>query len=215
MTYVRSRRGTLGIVAAAAVLAIAATVVLASMAAAHQSTAAGAGRGSSTPPSSVSGSLIAKVPAALQPGHVVGQSTLGQRIFADARHGFALADVGGAQYPAKTVNGVVWRIAGPPLHLDAAQAPLVVTQVGARGKRTFFAWGGAAGGPSVDVTTDGGAHWYRALLGDVVCAVTPTSGGHLMAFAQVAGSGSSATTWVYVSKDGGRTWKLSSSLGGD
>jgi len=36
-----------------------------------------------------------------------------------------------------------------------------------------------------------------------------------MAFAQVAGSVSSASTWVYVSKNGGKTWKLSTSLGGD
>lgn len=215
MPHVRSPRGRLGIVAAAAVLAITAAVVLASGAAARQTATRTAPHSISTPPATVGGTLIPKVPGALQPGHLVRPSTLGQRVFPDARHGFALADVGGAQYPALAVDGgILWRVAGPPLHEDAAQAPLVVTQVGAADKRTYFAWGGPAGGPSVDVTTDAGAHWYRALIGDVVCAVVPTSNGHLMAFAQSAGSGNSASTWVYVSKDGGKSWQYSTSLGG-
>ena len=105
---------------------------------------------------------------------------------------------------------------GPVLHLDAAQAPLVVLEVGAASQRTFFAWGGPDGGQVVDVTSDAGQHWYQAILGDIVMAVVSgPSDGQLVAFAQVAtnSSGSKATTWMYLSKDGGRVWHYSSSLG--
>ena len=103
-------------------------------------------------------------------------------------------------------------MAGPALHLDAAQAPLVVLQVGAANQRTFFAWGGPGGGQVVDVTRDAGKHWYQAILGDVVMAVVSGPNGQLVAFAQVAAtsSGSTAATWVYASKDGGRTWHYNS-----
>ena len=116
-----------------------------------------------------------------------------------------------------SMAGHSWRIDGPPLHVNAAQAPLVVGQVGAANQQTFFAWGGPGGGPSVDVTSDGGKHWYRALLGDLVMAVVsiPHSTGQLVAFAQVLPNGSkTATTWMFVSKDHGREWHYSSSLGG-
>jgi hypothetical protein len=166
-----------------------------------------------TPPATVAGTLIIRPTGTLKPGSLVKSADLGLRVFPNAKHGFALADVGQAQYPAATVDGgKIWRTDGPALHLNAAQAPLVVQEVGAANQRTFFAWGG---GQVVDVTSDAGKHWYRAILGDVVMAVVSPANGQLVAFAQTAtGSGSTAVTWVYVSKDGGRQWHYSDSLGG-
>jgi hypothetical protein len=138
----------------------------------------------------------------------VGSRTLGVRVFPNARHGFALANVNDGQYPAATASGgAKWRIDGPVLHVNAAQAPLVVTQVGAAAPATYFAWAGPGGGNAVDVTTDAGKHWRQALLPGVPLAVVHS--GQLSAFVQVPTTSSAtpkAEIWVYVSKDGGRHW---------
>jgi hypothetical protein len=140
----------------------------------------------------------------------VRSADLGQRIFVNARRGFALANVDGGTYPAATDNGgKTWRTDGPALHLNAAQAPLAVLDVGAANGHTFFAFGG---GQVVDATRDGGKHWWQAFLGDVVMAVVARPGGGLVAFAQTA-SGTKAVTLVYVSTDGGRHWHLNDRLG--
>jgi hypothetical protein len=165
------------------------------------------------PPQTVTASRITRPNGTLAPGSSVASSSLGQRVFLNTSRGFALADVGGAQYPAASVNGGrTWKTNGPALHLNAAQAPLVVVDVGALNAHTFYAFGG---GQVVDVTSDGGATWWRAILGDVVLAVVPqVVGGGLVAVAQNAtGGGSNATTVVYVSTDGGRHWKLNKKLG--
>ena len=87
---------------------------------------------------------------------------VGQRVFVNATHGFALVDSGQAQYPAATADGgKTWKTDGPALHLDAAQAPLAVVDVGTAGRNTVFAWGT---GQVIDTTSDGGKHWYRALF---------------------------------------------------
>jgi hypothetical protein len=146
----------------------------------------------------------------------VGSGHIGQRVFPNALHGFGLADVGQGQYPASTINGgKTWRVSGPVLHVNAAQAPLVVTQVGAASQKKLFAWGGPGGGQAVDATPDAGRHWYRAFLGDIVMAVVSGPGGELVAFAQVAAdnSGTTAANWVYVSKDGGRNWHYNTTVG--
>jgi hypothetical protein len=119
-------------------------------------------------------------------------------------------------YPAATVSGGrTWRVNGPALHLPAAQAPLVVTQVGAASSRKYFAWGGPEGGQAVDVTSDGGKHWWGAILGDAVLAVVAGQDGRLIAFAQAfaPSSSSRALTWVYISRDGGRHWRYNTQLG--
>jgi hypothetical protein len=164
------------------------------------------------PPQTITASRITRPNGTLAPGTSVRASSLGQRVFPNASRGFALADVGGAQYPALSVNGGrTWKTNGPALHLNAAQAPLVVVDVGATNAHTFFAFGG---GQVVDVTSDGGTTWWRASLGDVVLAVVPRISGGLVAIAQNAtGSGSNAATVVYVSTDGGRHWKLNQKLG--
>jgi hypothetical protein len=162
----------------------------------------------------VTATLIGPTPGSLRPGTVVRQRQLGRRVFADARHGFALASAQQAQYPAATVDGgKVWRIDGPPLHVNAAQAPLAVSQVGVRDAHTFFAWGGPGGGQVVDVTSDGGAHWWRTILGEVALAVVATETGTLTAVSQSgSGSGAGVQTSVYVSSDGGRHWQAETGL---
>lgn len=144
-----------------------------------------------------------------RPGTIVGSSALGVRVFPNARHGFALANVNGGQYPAATGNGgATWRIDGPVLHADAAQGPLAVTQVGAARPSTYFAWAGPGGGSAVDVTTDAGKHWWRALLPGVPLAVVHN--GELSAYVEVPTTSApnpKAEIWVYVSKDGGRHWR--------
>jgi len=170
---------------------------------------------SPTPPPTVAAKQITRTAGTLRPGTVVPSAHLGLRVFANAQDGFALASVEGGQYPAATVNGGrTWRVDGPVLHVNAAQAPLVVLQVGAADRHRFFAWGGPGGGQVVDVTSDGGKHWWRAILGDVVMAVVAHHG-RLVAFAQVAanGSGTKAVTWVYSSRDGGRHWHHDNRLG--
>ena len=131
-------------------------------------------------------------------------------MFTNAAHGVALASVGQAQYPAATSNGGrTWKTNGPALHLDAAQAPLAVVDIGAAGSRTVFGYGS---GQVIDTTADGGQHWYRALFTGLPMAVTTNAQGHLVAF--VDGETGSGTTWQYVSKNGGRTWRYDTAVGG-
>lgn len=165
------------------------------------------------PPSPVSGSLIGRVSGTLRPGTRVPGRALGRRVFPDASHGFALASVGQAQYAAGTANGGrTWRIISPALHLNAAQAPLAVLSVGASSRRTVFAFGG---GQAVDVTRDGGRHWYRALFNGLTMAVVPNPRGHLVAFIDGSSTGGAhGPTWQYVSKNGGRTWRYDTTVGG-
>lgn len=166
-------------------------------------------------PTLVTAHRISAPKGALKPGKTVGSARLGVRVFANASNGFALANVADATYPAATTDGgKTWKIDGPPLHVNAAQAPLVVTQVGAH-KRTYFAWGGPGGGPAVDVSSDAGKHWWGTLLGGIVLSVVSTPNGHLVASTQSpAGSGGQKTeNSVYVSKDGGHHWRLSTKFG--
>lgn len=150
----------------------------------------------------------------IKPGTPVESKQLTIRVFADARRGFALFDnLAGETFPATTTDGGrVWRIAGPVLHAPAAQGALAVTQVGTAGPGRYMAFGD---GSVVDVTNDGGKHWWRAALGDEVPAVI-ASGGQLIAFAQeqepTARETLHALVWVYRSTDGGRVWHATNQL---
>jgi hypothetical protein len=159
----------------------------------------------------VTAGLIARAPMTLAPGSTVRASSLvGQRVFTDAAHGFALASVGQAQYPAATSNGGrTWNTDGPALHLNAAQAPFVVVQIGAAGRRTVFAYGS---GQVIDTTSDGGRHWYRAVFNGLPMAVVRNVRGHLVAF--VDGETGGGATSQYVSRDGGRIWRYDTTVGG-
>jgi hypothetical protein len=161
----------------------------------------------SAPPKTVTASVITRRTGTLAPGTKVKSSSLGQRVFTDAKHGFALASVGSAQYPAATTDGgTIWKTDGPALHIDAAQAPLSVLDIGAASTKTVFAYGG---GQVVDTTSDGGKKWYGALFQGLVMGVVRNAFGHLVAF--VDGTGATAQ---YVSKNGGRTWQLNNAVGG-
>ncbi len=168
-----------------------------------------------TAPKTISASLITRPTGTLAPGTKIRSSSLflGQRIFVDARHGFELADVGQAQYPAASSDGGrTWRTDGPALHVDAAQAPLGVADIGALSRQLIYAYGG---GQSIDVTSDGGRTWRRALFDGLVMSVVANSSGHLVAFLDAAGANSSkGPTWQYFSQDGGRSWHYTTFVGG-
>ena len=174
---------------------------------------AAAAPAASAPANTVKASRINRPAHTLALGTTVAASTIfGNRVFTDAKHGFALADKGQAQYPAATTDGgKTWKTDGPALHLNAAQAPLAVSTIGAASRQTIFAWGS---GQAVDVTGNGGKQWYRALFEGVPVAVVENPQGHLVAFVDGFGSGSSGVTSQYVSKDGGKSWHLDNRIGG-
>ncbi len=182
------------------------SIIAGESAASTPSTAAAAG-----PQKNVRAARVTPRKGTLAPGTRVGSARLGQRVFTDAGHGFALASVGGAQYPAATSDrGRTWMTDGPALHVNAAQGPLAVVDIGAISRRTIFAYGG---GSAIDATSDGGRTWYSALFGGLVMAVVRGDGNHLVAF--VDGSeGRRGVTWQYVSKNGGRSWRYDSRIGG-
>ena len=167
--------------------------------------AATRGTAAAKPPKTVTATLITRRKGTLATGSSVRAAAVsGQRVFTDAKHGFALASVGSAQYAVATADsGKTWKTYGPALHLNAAQAPLSVSFIGAVSRKTVFAWGG---GQVIDATNDGGKHWYSALFttGSPVAVVRDIQG-HITAF---VGSPSGGSTSRYVSKDGGRTWHL-------
>jgi hypothetical protein len=157
-----------------------------------------------------------------RPGAVARRTAVKQadlfttRVFADASVGFALASVGDAQYPARSLDGGrTWRIDGPQVHIDAADGAEGVGFVGVASQREFYAYGSSA----VDVTTDGGRTWWETYLGELVVAVVPgPRGNELVAYVQQQldsnSSSLAAATWQYVSHDGGRHWVYSPTLGG-
>jgi len=203
MQHSRSVRIGGGIVAAGVVALGVAAIGASAATAAHGVASAGQ--------TTVTGTLITRPRGTLAPGSAVRANEItGQRVFVDASHGFALASVGQAQYPATTSNGGrTWRTDGPALHLNAAQAPLAVTMIGAAGRRTVFAFGS---GQVIDTTSDGGQHWYRALFTGLPMAVVRNAQGHLVAY--VDGETGANGTWQYVSKNGGRTWRVDTTVGG-
>jgi hypothetical protein len=151
----------------------------------------------------------------LRPGTSVRSTDLGVRVFVNSGRGFALANISGVTYPAASLDGgTTWQVVGPQFHIPATNAPAVVTQVGARSPRTYFAWGGPDGGSTVDVSTDGGKHWWVAYIGGVLMSVVASHDGRLIAVAQASsGTARKAANWVFVSKDGGRLWHYNVRLG--
>ena len=156
------------------------------------------------------GRMRARMGAARRGTIVPATALFTARVFPGAATGFALTNDGNAQYPALTVDGGrTWRIAGPQVHVDAADGPEGVGFAGTAGPRTFFAYGSSV----VDVTSDGGRTWWQAFLGEEVSAVSATPGGHLVAYVnQQTSQGDQAVTWQYVSRDGGRHWRYSTAF---
>ena len=157
------------------------------------------------PAKTVTGALIKRTAHTLKPGSKASGS--GPRVLVTGTAGWKLAAGTQAQYAANTTDGgKTWRIASPALHVNAAQAPLAVTQLGAMSPKVAYAFGS---GQVADVTSDGGKHWYQALFQGTVAAVVPGEFGKQLA-AFVVGFSSSSPTLQYVSKNGGKTWKLAS-----
>jgi hypothetical protein len=197
---------------AAAALALASSAIVVGVSSASdRSPAAGA----ASPPATVTATAL---PASSSPpnfkpvGTVVRSANVGVRVFINASSGIALntgASLNGVTYPVATVNGgKTWRIDGPELHIPAANAPNVVTQVGAASPATYFVYGGPSGGNSVNVSTNAGKRWWRAYLAGVVYAVVPFNTGartqELIAFTDLPGA--------YYSTNGGRTWRYTTSV---
>ncbi len=207
MQFVRSvRTGVLVLVLSAAVLGS----ILAGASAGSTSAGAAAAPAQQT----VTATLIARPGHTLAPGTKVSAAKIfGQRVFVNAKHGFALVDTGQAQYPAATADGgKTWKTDGPALHLNAAQAPLAVVDIGAASQKTVFAWGT---GQVIDATSNGGKQWYRALFQGLPVAVVKNLQGHLVAFVDGSSSGSSTgTTTQFVSKNGGKSWTSDTTIGG-
>lgn len=136
-----------------------------------------------------------------RPGTVVRQAGLGNRVFVSRNDGFALWSGRGATYPACTSTaGRRWVICGPHLHVNAADAPDVVTQVGASGHE-YFTYGGPEGAESIVVSSNQRT-WYRASMPGVPYAVAAGAHGKLFAFVV---TDRSRTEWT--STNAGRTWK--------
>jgi len=110
-------------------------------------------------------------------------------------------------YPAiSTDGGSSWRIDGPLFHVAAAQGASVITNVGPLGARGAYFWG--RGGNVVWVTTDGGSHWWSTGFSYGVDTVTATHGVLRAAALGDQVKSGEFETFLYVSKDSGRTWKF-------
>lgn len=176
-------------------------VVLAASVAGVAGVASGRAAG---PPATVMGAKMASTDKApfRKRGSTVKAAHLGVRSFLNSKDGFALADVGGAQYPANTTDGGhVWRIDGPHFHVNAADAPDVVNDTGAARTHTYFAYAGPGGGYSVCVSTDGGTTWWRTYFGGIPIALLD-QGGTLIVIEETG----APHFLIYESTDGGQVW---------
>jgi hypothetical protein len=160
---------------------------------------------------------LAPQPGALAAGTVVARRSVGERIFPSRGTGFALARVGSTTYPVSSVNdGRVWRVDGPWLYREAADAPAAIDDIGVASPNMFYAYG-----PSViDVTPDGGRLWWQTFLpaqDGFVVAIVPGFHVDLVAYVEQRRSHDRASplaTFQYVTSDGGRHWRYSTALFG-
>lgn len=182
---------------------------------------------SSPPKQVIARQLGSQVPGALRRGRPLHGSELGARVFADRRDGFALAmTVVGAAYPATTHDGGrTWHVDGPMLFSPPAGGPVAVDTPGLAGSRVYFAWLSDLGNV-VDVTGDGGQHWWQTVLPGEVVSMVPSpiatktqsvsTKGQSEITAIVAGPtsdprGKGASLWEYRTRDG-RRWSYMASI---
>jgi hypothetical protein len=170
--------------------------------------------GAWTPPASNSRRLSFQGSA--HRGAPVRQSEVEGRVLVNARRGYALATIGSATYPVRTTNGGrTWVVAGPELHQTAAQGAVGVRAVGGSGNaRTAFAWGGVNPNSVVDITTDGGKHWWQAFLPGAVLYVASVDGEVVANVAGSVRSGNATHTglWAYRTRTG-RRWVYGYNVG--
>jgi photosystem II stability/assembly factor-like uncharacterized protein len=204
--HLRNRRSALGALAVTGAIGAAA---LSGTAADASSPTRGA---ANALPKTMTGQVIKSRSGTLKPGSVLASKAIfSTRVFRTDRNGFALADSNGADYPVLTTNGgTTWKISGPALHVDAANAPAEVASVGVQGAKTDFAYGSGA----IDVTNNGGSTWYQVFPEANVTAVVAGARG-LAAYVQALNAqGVVSGVAQYVSTDGGRHWTLSNEIGG-
>ena len=161
-----------------------------------------------TPPPVVARPIVEQ-PGAVAVGTVVRTAALSSRVFADGVHGYALAFIDSETYPAATVDsGKTWRVDGPVFHIPAAQGAVAVGAMGVASAGTAFAWGGVIPNTVVDVTTDGGKHWWQSFLPGSVLFVGQGGPGELLAnvYGRVTMDGTTHTgLWAYRTTTG-RRW---------
>ena len=91
-----------------------------------------------------------------------------------------------------------------------AQAPNITTAVGSFGSHGAYFWG--QGGNVVKITTDGGRHWWVAGFYSQVYSVSESHGAlRTVVFGNDVGK-HSVQTFLYVSTDSGRMWRLRGEL---
>ena len=208
------RSGVAMAMSAAVVIVISSAIIVGVSTASSRSAAVAA----SSPPATVTASALPRSssPPFKPVGAIVSSASVGvssnlvhvPRVFVNDADGVSMGtgrSLGNVTYPIATVDGgKTWKIDGPELHVPAANAPNVVTAVGAASPATYFIYGGPMGGNSVNVTTNGGKQWYRAYLGGVVGAVVASSSEDLYAFTGQVG--------LYYSNNGGKVWHYRASL---
>src|ERR1700744_2742249 len=147
--------------AAGGAAALAATAVVA---------VGGATAASRKPAKTVKGTVFARS-GSITPGTKVPGG--GKRLLVGRKAGWTLVARSSGQYAAKTTDGgQTWRIASPALHINAADAPQSVTQIGALSAKVAYAFGA---GQVADVTANGGTTWYQAVFQGTVTAIVPGS----------------------------------------
>ena len=128
----------------------------------------------SAAPAVVRGRRLGPSSGQLAPGSRVRTRDLSVRVFADGRHGFAIAFVEYASYPVASTNGGrTWRIDGPAFQLPVADAGLAVDQGGVANAHTFFAWEAPGYNSVIDVTPDGGRIWWQSFLPEQFSPLRP------------------------------------------
>jgi hypothetical protein len=164
-----------------------------------------------SPPATVTATKLSADRSPFLPaGRVVSDVTLTNRVYVNSRDGFSLSWQPNAQYGACTTDaGHTWRICTPVLHVNAANAPNVVTEIGAD-HSTYWVFGGPGGGQSVVVSNDAGRTWYRAYMPGVPMAVTESNVGTVRRLIAFVATGQKPL--VYISSDGGHTWKYTSRI---
>jgi hypothetical protein len=164
-----------------------------------------------TPPMTVTATkLSADRPPFLAAGRIVSDATLTNRVYVNRQNGFSMSSQRNAQYAACTINaGKTWRICTPVLHVNAANAPDVVTQVGAD-HQTYWVYGGPGGGQSIVSSNDAGRTWYRTYMPGTPIAVTLSHAGTVHKLIAFVATG--RTPLLYTSTDAGHTWHYTSTL---
>ncbi len=153
--------------------------------------------------------IPASGPGYRRPGVQVSSHFSGIRVFANPQDGFAIGSPprNGDTYPLATVDGgKTWRVAGPVLHIPAAQAAVGVGQAGMISPRIWFACCGL--NTVIDVTADAGKHWWQAFLpGEVVTVYAGPSMecGRLIAVVQPFTKRPNPPLWTFASAQG-RRW---------